>query len=153
MTPPAHLVLALAPNGPNIAPSWDQKPPKWTPKPFQNRAQIGPRGGQDGEQTEEKRQRNIKMGSVDSAPLFYPKKVANIAPSWVPSWSQNGEKIDAKIDQKFDASWDRFLEGFWWILGGKMEACWHLKSMKNRCHLREAIFYQSVVFPKRESKF
>ena len=47
------------------------------------------------------------------------EKVANMAPSWVPRWSQNGEKIDAKIDQKIDAFWNRFLKGFWWIVGWK----------------------------------
>ena len=34
-------------------------------------------------------------------------------------------KIDVKIDQKIDAFQDRFLERCWWILGRKMEACWH----------------------------
>ena len=34
-------------------------------------------------------------------------------------------KIDAKIDRKSDASWKRILEGFWWIVEGRMEACWH----------------------------
>ena len=52
-------------------------------------------------------------------PPILEENVANMAPTWVLRWSQNGEKIDAKIDQKFDASWDRFLLGFWSILGGK----------------------------------
>ena len=29
-----------------------QKPPKWRPQPLQNRAQIGPRGGQDDQKIE-----------------------------------------------------------------------------------------------------
>ena len=63
------------------------------------------------------------------------KKVANMAPTWVPRGSQNEEKIDAKIDQKFDASWNRFLGGFWWILGTKIEPSWHQDGIKNRCQL------------------
>ena len=60
---------------------------------------------------------------------------ANMAPTQVPRWSQNGEKIDAKIDLKFDASWNRFLKGFWWILGGKMEASWHQNATKINLNL------------------
>ena len=50
---------------------------------------------------------------------------SNLGPKMAPSWRQDGIKIDAKIDQKIDAFQDRFLKRFWWILGGKMEACWH----------------------------
>ena len=41
-----------------------------------------------------------------------PRKVANMAPTWLPKRSQNQLKIDPKIDQFFSASWNRFLEGF-----------------------------------------
>ena len=42
------------------------------------------------------------------------------------------QKIDAKIDQFLSASWDRIFEGFWWILGGKMNPCWDPKTIKKR---------------------
>ena len=78
---------------------------------------------------------------------------ALLAPSWPSKSILDGQKIGSNLDQNFEALQDRCWKPLRRILGGKMEACWHLKSMKNRCHLREAIFYQSVVFPKRESKF
>ena len=67
-----------------------------------------------------------------------------LGPSWRPlgavlavlaaSWAVLGRlKIDVKIDQKFDVSWDRFLLGFEWILGGKMEPSWYQNGIKNRC--------------------
>ena len=61
-----------------------------------------------------------------------PTKVANMAPTWPPKRSQNQLKIDPKIDHFFSASWNRFLEGFWWILEGKMEASWHQNRTKHR---------------------
>ena len=41
-----------------------------------------------------------------------PRKVANMAPTWLPKRSQNREKIEVKNDQNFDASWGRFLVDF-----------------------------------------
>ena len=64
-------------------------------------------------------------------------------PTWVPKWSQLGQKIDPKIDHFLDASWNRFLVGFWWILGAKMEPSWHQNGIKNRCLLGRAIFQNS----------
>ena len=52
---------------------------------------------------------------------LWPRKVANMAPTWPPKRSQNQLKIDTKIDQFFSASWNRFLEGFWWILDAKIK--------------------------------
>ena len=52
-------------------------------------------------------------------------------------------KIDAKIDRKSDASWNRFLEGFWWIFGGKMEACWHQNLAKIDANFEERFFEKS----------
>ena len=75
---------------------------------------------------------------------------AILGPSWgplgavlalgSPSWGVMGRlgallsrlKIDVKIDQKIDAFQDRFLERFWWILGRKMEACWHQNRIEHR---------------------
>ena len=68
------------------------------------------------------------------------EKVATMVPSSASSWSQNGKKIHPKINQKIDASWDRFLEGFWWILGGKMEPSWHQNGIKNWYQLRKNFF-------------
>ena len=52
---------------------------------------------------------------------LWPRKVANMVPTWPPKRSQNQLKIDLKIDQLFNASWNRFLERFWWILDAKMK--------------------------------
>ena len=52
---------------------------------------------------------------------LWPRKVANMAPTWPPKRSQNQLKIGLKIDQLFNASWNRFLERFWWILDAKMK--------------------------------
>ena len=52
-------------------------------------------------------------------------------PTWVPKWSQLEQKIDPKINHFLDASWNRFLVGFWWILGAKMEPSWHQHGIKN----------------------
>ena len=73
-------------------------------------------------------------------PPILAEKVAKMAPSWVPKRSQKRQKNDAKIDQNFGASWGRFLERFWWILGGKREPSWHHNRIKNRYQLRKAIF-------------
>ena len=52
---------------------------------------------------------------------LWPRKVANMAPTWPPKRSQNQLKIDLKIDQLFNASWNRLLERCWWILDAKMK--------------------------------
>ena len=57
-------------------------------------------------------------------------------PTWLQVGFQNQPKIDAKIDRKFDASWDRFLKGFWRILGARMEPCWHPKGTQDVCYLK-----------------
>ena len=112
------------------------------PKSLQNRGpgggprarglKIAPKGGQDGDKIEKKCQRNKKEGSILPRCSFLPEKVAKMAPTWPPKRSQNGPKIDAKIDQNFDGFRDRFLEGFWWILGAKMEPSWGKNGMENR---------------------
>ena len=51
-------------------------------------------------------------------------------PTWVPTWSQLGPKIVPKIDHFLDASWNRFLVGFWWIWGAKMEPSWPPNGIK-----------------------
>ena len=48
---------------------------------------------------------------------FQSQDGSNLGPKKVPSWSQNGVKIDEKIDQKIDGFGNRFLKGFWWLLG------------------------------------
>ena len=72
---------------------------------------------------------------------------ANMVPTWLPKWSQNGSKIDLKIDQIFDASWNRFLKGFWWILGGKLEPSWHQHRVKNRCYLENVGKHENIIKP------
>ena len=81
------------------------------------------------------------------------EKVANMAPTWFPKWNQNGEKINPKIDQNFDASWDQFLIGFWWIVGPKMEACWHQNGIENLSYLENAEKPQNIIIPIRFSWF
>jgi hypothetical protein len=48
---------------------------------------------------------------------LWPRKVANMAPTWPPKRSQNKLKLDLKIDQLFNASWNRFLVDFCSQLG------------------------------------
>ena len=71
------------------------------------------------------------------------ENVANMAPSWLPKSSPHRGKIGRKIDPKFDASWDRFVRGFWWILGGKMEACWHQTQSKIDVNFERRFFEKS----------
>ena len=87
------------------------------------------------------------MGGVYLGPPILAEDIANMAPTWFPRRSPKREKNDAKIDQNFDASWGRSLERFWWILGGKMEPCWHKKRTKNRSQLRKAHFTKKHVKP------
>ena len=87
------------------------------------------------------------MGGLNSRPPILTENVANMAPTWLPRRSPKREKNDAKIDQDFDASWGRSWERFWWILGGKMEPCWHKKRTKNRSQLRKAHFTKKPVKP------
>ena len=86
-----------------------------------------------------------------SAPVFWDPLGAVLGSFLGPSWRLSRrlgatlvvldpQKIDAKIDQFLNASWDRIVEGFCWILDGKMEPSWHPKTIKNRCQLRKAIF-------------
>ena len=62
-------------------------------------------------------------------------KVANMAPTWPQVGSQVGAKMDKKSIQKsikkLMAPGHGFLEGFLWILGGKMKASWHQNGIKN----------------------
>ena len=52
----------------------------------------------------------------------------NLGPNMEPTWP----KIDPEINHFLDASWNRFLVGFWWILGAKMEPSWHPNGIKHR---------------------
>ena len=45
-------------------------------------------------------------------------------------YHQNPKKSIQKSIKKSDASWDRFLKGFWWILGGEMEPSWDQNPIK-----------------------
>ena len=47
-----------------------------------------------------------------------------------------------------DASWYRLLEGFWWIFGGKMEACWHQHREKIGANFEERFLKNLCFFPK-----
>ena len=76
-----------------------------------------------------------------------------MAPSWPPKSKQNRRKIDAKIDRKIDASWNRFLEGFWWIFGGKMEACWHQNRAKIDANFEERFFEKTLFFLRKNNDF
>ena len=108
-----------------------------------NQAQRAPRGGQDAQKTEKKDRPNINHPRLVRGTRVLSEKVANMAPSWPPKSKQNRRKIDAKIDRKNDASWNRFLEGFWWIFGSKMEACWHQHPTKIDANFEERFFEKS----------
>ena len=118
-----------------------------------NRAQIAPRGGHDAQKNEKEHTLNKKRGALGNGCPHFEEKVANMAPSWPPKSSQNRRKIDAKIDRKIDASWDRFLEGFWWIFGGKMEACWHQNRAKIDANFEERFFEKTLFFLRKNNDF
>ena len=113
---------------------------KMKPNTCQNGPQMGPRRWPGGPKSGEKTASKQKGREHTTDPPFLAEKVANMAPTWAPRWSQNRTKIDTKIKQTNHASLDRFLEGFWWIWGGKMEPSWHQNRIKNRSQLRNAIF-------------
>ena len=106
--------------------------PKWSLGPSKTEPKWGPGGVGKAKKSQQKREMRKSTGGVDPRPLIFSEKVAKMAPTWLPKWSQNGPKIDAKIDQNFDGFRDRFLEGFWWILGAKMEPSWGKNGMENR---------------------
>ena len=97
-------------------------PPKSSPE--------GPKREPGSQNPKKKTRSNNNKRCLWTGRPFLNEKVANMAPSWFTKSNQNRRKIDAKMDQKNDASWNRFLEGFWWIFGGKMDACWHQNRTK-----------------------
>ena len=104
---------------------------------------MGPRGGQNGEKSEKKHRPNKKGGGAPQRRPILEENGANMVPTWAPRWSPNRTKIDAKINEKIDASWNRFLNGCWWILGGKMEASWHPHGIKNVHNFERRFFGKS----------
>ena len=80
---------------------------------------------------------------------FQSQDGSNLRPKRAPNWSQNCIKIDAKICRKIDGFGNRFLEGFWWILGGKMEASWHQNGIKIRSYLEMCEKGQTNVKPMK----
>ena len=83
---------------------------------------------------------------------------------WAPlgaQWPHVGFQNRAKIEnksmpksiQKIDAFWNRFLEGFWCILGGKMEASWHPNGVKNVHNFERRFFEKSLFFPRKNHYF
>ena len=80
---------------------------------------------------------------------FQSQDGSNLGPKKVPSWSQNGVKIDEKIDQKFDGFGNRFLKGFWWILGRILVPKSTPKSMLSS----KGGFLKKLCFSKRKTYF
>ena len=76
-----------------------------------------------------------------------------MAPSWPPKSMENRIKFDAKTDHKINASWDRFLGGFWWIFGGKMEVCWHQNRLKIDANFEERFFEKTELFLRKNNDF
>ena len=70
-----------------------------------------------------------------------------LRPKRVPSCSQNGIKIDAKIDRNIDGFGNRFVKGFWSMLGGKMEASWNQNGIKIRSYLENAAKQKVLIKP------
>ena len=110
---------------------------------FPNRPQRAPRGGQDTQKTEKEDRANINHPRLVQRRHVLSEKVANMAPRWLPKSKQHRRKIDAKIDRKSDASWNLFLEGFWWMFGGKLEACWHPNRANIDPNFEERFFEKS----------
>ena len=129
--------------------------PKNLPKIFQKSSKMDPKWRQNGQKIDPKRHPKNDRSQEQPQGAPYPVRAGHLGASWgrlgaswagkvanmVPTWPQVGSQVGAKmdkkthpkIDQKIDASWDRFLEGFWWNLGGKMEPSWHQNGIKNRC--------------------
>ena len=80
---------------------------------------------------------------------FQSQDGSNLGPKKVPSWSRNGVKIDEKIDQKFDGFGNRFLKGFWWILGKILVPKSTPKSMLSS----KGGFLKNTIFPKENPLF
>ena len=66
-----------------------QKPSKIEPQTLPNRAQMAPRGGQDGQKIEKEHRPNKKDGWRRIPRPFLKKNVANMVPSWRPKSSKN----------------------------------------------------------------
>ena len=118
-----------------------------------NRAQRAPRRGQDAPKIEKEDRPNINHSRRIRGRRVLSEKVANMAPSWVPKSKENRRKNDAKIDRKNDASRNRFLEGFWWIFGGKMELCWHQNRAKIDANFEKRFFEKTLFFLRKNNYF
>ena len=143
-------------NRPKNRPKIDQKSTKNRPKMDQKSVSGGPWGLLGAKI--EKRQK--KMRTFGASWPSWARLGGLLGPSWRldrrlgPSWGVlNRKKIDAKIDRKNDASWNRFLDGFWWILGGKMEACWHQNRSKIDANLEERFFEKTLFFLRKNHDF
>ena len=94
---------------------------------------MAPSWSQNGEKARKKSQRIKTVGGVPRRRAVLTENGAYMAPTWASKWSQDAQKIDPQIDHVFDASWDRFVDGFWYTLGPKMEPRWHQNGIKNQC--------------------
>ena len=56
--------------------------------------------------------------------FILPETAAKLGPSRVPKRNQNRKKNCQKINAFFDACLKPSWDGFWWILGSKMEPSW-----------------------------
>ena len=98
---------------------------------------------------------------LGAAGKFLEAIFSDFGPSWASSWGQVGAKLaskidpktDPNIDQNFDVLQDRFLDAFWWILGGKTEPSWHPNRTKNRYQLQKAIFQKNLEKPMKNQQF
>ena len=140
-------------------PKIDQKSTKNRPKIDQKCTKNRSRGGPGGSwRPKSKREKNTNFCGLMGP--SWARLGGLLGPSWRldrrlgPSWGVlNRKKIDAKIDRKNDASWNRFLDGFWWILGRKMEACWHQNRSKIDANLEERFFEKTLFFLRKNDDF
>ena len=118
-------------NGANLAPKWSNMEPKW--------AKISKRVGS-------KKQRHKKRGGVPQLRFILPEKVANMASSWGPKSMKNRKKNRSKNRLFFwcllGSIFERILVDFGRQNGAKLAP----KSIKNRCQLRNAIFWKIVLW-------
>ena len=82
-----------------------------------------------------------------------PKKVANMAPTWLPKRVQHRPKIEAKSDQIFDASWSRIFKGFCSIWEAKWSQVGTKIASKIDANFERRFFEKTLFFCRKNNDF
>ena len=132
---------------PNFNPKACQNSSNVGPKSIQNRSKFDPKSvlGRLGSQVPKNDEKMFPRanllrplgrqvwGSWESRCRLLVAKLARL-------WDQSGAKVVNKIDPKLDRFWnascDRFLFGFGWIWGARIEPSWHRNRIKNRTYIK-----------------